>query len=265
MEPYLKQAKPSRSYKIIAIFSGILLGFCAPLGYLLLRVISSSKLNLDWVRTELSEYSLVYSYLAILTPMVFAVFGLCFGELLDRVHRQKRMLEKLNVVLANQSITDDLTGLYNHRHILVLIDREVERAKRYGRLLSGMMIDMDDFKSANDLYGHLTGDSVIRETADVIRNGVRNVDIVGRFGGDEFLVILPEASAEAAKVVAERVLQNIRDHSFKTGRDYISITVSIGVFSIQDPKDFDKTIFLDKIDRAMFRSKEDGKNRIYSA
>lgn len=255
---------PSKRYKIFGVLIGLILGLGAPLGFFIVHAVTEARLRSDWMSRELDNFWLVYLYMTVLSPAVFGIFGYFFGKLMDRTYRQKILLEQANIILENQSMTDDLTGLFNHRQILAEIDKEVERARRYQRNLSGMMIDVDGFKAINDFYGHLTGDSVLREIANIIRHSVRNVDIVGRFGGDEFLVILPEASREAARVVAERVLKGVQQHPFKTGRDYISLTASIGVFSITDPKDFERTAFLDKMDRAMFRSKEEGKNRIYS-
>lgn len=252
-----------RNYRRVGLLLGILLGVLSLYGMLLIKVMLYRQQSVVSLSQEISAHSEFYNYLAFTTPIAFGAFGFYMGLLIDRIRDQRNQLQQMNVMLANQSISDDLTGLLNHRHILVQIDKEVERSKRYGRKLSGMMIDIDDFKSINDCYGHLTGDSVIRELAELINRSVRNVDIVGRFGGDEFLVILPEADADAARLVSERVLETIRKHPFKTGRDYLQLTVSIGVFSVEDPKDFDRSSFIDRMDRAMFYAKEQGKNRVH--
>lgn len=166
--------------------------------------------------------------------------------------------------MEHQSITDDITGLYNHRHILLEVDKEIERAKRYGRFLSGMMIDVDNFKEINDVYGHLVGDSVLSEVSQVIQQNIRKIDIPGRFGGDEFLIILPETALMAARILGERILIMINKHSFKTARDYLQVSVSIGVFFIQDGKDYDRAIFIEKMDFAMTKAKRLGKNRVHA-
>lgn len=228
-------------------------------------MIFSGKPTLGWYMHEVGSQIFTYGYLLIPTVLVFTVFGYRLGRLADKLNQKDAELERLNIILENQSITDDLTGLFNHRHILVQVNKEVERSRRYHRRLSGMMIDIDDFKSVNDLYGHLTGDSVIREMAELIGRCVRNVDIIGRFGGDEFLVILPEADEAASAIVSNRLLTEIRKHPFKIGRDTIELTASIGVFTVSDPKDFDKLSFVDRIDQAMFTAKERGKNVIYVA
>lgn len=252
-----------RYYRWIGTLVGVLMGLGAPVGHLALRLITQGHISPKWLKSEMQQEWQAYSYLFFASLAMFMVFGYALGKLADKIALQRAELEKLNLVLENQSITDDLTGLYNHRHILLLTDKEIERAKRYGRQLSGIMIDSDDFKSINDLYGHLTGDSVLRQLAEVLKRSVRNVDIVGRFGGDEFVVLLPEASNDAARAVAERILQSVRQYPFKTARDYVSMTVTLGVFSTQGGKDLDRSIFLDRIDRAMFRAKEEGKNRIH--
>ncbi len=212
---------------------------------------------------ELSSQFYYYAYMALITPLVFGFFGAYLGSLNDTSHSQKKSMENRMNILETQSMTDDVTGLYNHRHLREEIEKEIERSKRHEHSLSALMIDIDGFKEINDLYGHLTGDYILREIASVIDQSIRKIDILGRYGGDEFVVILPEAKIEPAKIVAERVLQNVRLHRFQTKRDYISLTVSIGVFSYEDLKNLDSAIFIEKIDDAMFRAKSLGKDRMF--
>jgi len=179
--------------------------------------------------------------------------------------RHKRIDEKLAEDLReyeDQSKTDDLTRQYNRRHILAELDQELERALRYGRSLSGMMADIDDFKMINDRYGHLIGDRVIRAFATVLHRSIRKIDILGRYGGDEFLVILPEATLETAKFVASRIQKSLRDYHDNVLGDLSPFTASIGLISFDNIREMDKTIFIEKMDQAMFRAKRTGKNRV---
>lgn len=161
-----------------------------------------------------------------------------------------------------QSRTDDLTGQYNRRHILVELEKEVERALRYGRRLSGMMVDIDDFKNINDQYGHLVGDRVIKAFAGVLERSIRKVDILGRYGGDEFLIILPEATADVARLVAQRIQKNLADYQRNVLGELSPFTASIGLRSFEAIKEVDKTIFIEKIDQALLKAKRAGKNTI---
>lgn len=255
----MNQSISARRFGLIV---GLILGLGAPIGGLLFRALIFRQFNFHSMVLEIDDKFYYYFYMAIITPLAFGAFGYYLGSLNDKIQSQKQKLESLMSVLEAQSMTDDVTGLYNHRHLLEEIEKEIERSKRHHHDLSAMMIDLDGFKQINDLYGHITGDSVLRETALVINQSIRKIDVVGRYGGDEFVVILPEAKIEAAKTVAERILENVRQHRFKTKRDYVSLTVSIGIFSYEDSKDLDRAVFIEKIDEAMFKAKSSGKDRM---
>lgn len=169
--------------------------------------------------------------------------------------RQKEAFEK-------QSRTDDLTGLYNRRHIFIELEREFERALRYERPLSGMMIDIDDFKKINDKYGHPVGDRVIRSFSRVLEDSVRTIDILGRYGGDEFLLILPETLIDDARVVAERIRKSLFDYQQNVMGEFGILTASIGLVAFDDTSRADKTIFLEKIDNVLLAAKRLGKNQV---
>lgn len=249
--------------RIVGLIAGVFLGLGAPLGAALFKSVLFGGMDPQWIAHEISSQAYYYAYMALITPLVFGFFGAYLGSLNDASRSQKKSLESLMNVLEAQSMTDDVTGLYNHRHLREEIEKEIERSKRHNHSLSALMIDIDGFKEINELYGHLTGDYVLREVASVINQSIRKIDILGRYGGDEFVVILPEAKIGPAKIVAERILQNIRSHRFQTKRDYISLTVSIGVFSYEDLKNLDLNVFIEKIDEAMFRAKSSGKNKMF--
>ncbi len=159
------------------------------------------------------------------------------------------------------AITDELTDIYNRRGLFELGRREVERARRYGRSLSAVMIDTDKFKEVNDNYSHAVGDHVLRTMADRWRKAVREVDILGRYGGDEFVVLLPETEMDSAIQVADRLRQVICSTPIETPAGDIPVTVSVGVAAInEDISTFD--ILMEKADEIMYTAKTSGRNRV---
>ena len=252
------------SYKLTDMLWGIGLGFGAPAGSLLLKILFFGRIDLGWIEYEVADHFYYYAYMTLLTPIAFGSFGAYLGWLHDKIANQKESLAALTGILKNQSIMDDVTGLYNHQHILEEIEKEIERAKRQHRSLCGIMVDIDNFKGINDVHGHLVGDLVLREMAFVLKVSVRKIDIVGRYGGDEFIVVLPETPYESAKTVAERIQENARQYPFKTKTAHTSLTASIGLWLFDDLTHLDSSIFVEKVDEAMYKAKSAGKNRIFS-
>lgn len=169
-------------------------------------------------------------------------------------------LDKKNKDLVELSITDGLTGLFNHRFIQERFDFEFKRAKRYKTLLSCMMIDIDHFKRVNDNHGHQFGDFVLREISSVIQKNTREVDLCGRYGGEEFLIITTQDSTGAMKH-AEKLHKAIETHLFQKGEHSIHITVSIGISEFQ-PGLTTKQEMIEHSDRALYQAKQDGRNLI---
>ncbi|HON17324.1 MAG TPA: diguanylate cyclase, partial [Spirochaetota bacterium] len=138
-----------------------------------------------------------------------------------------RELKLKTDLLERISITDPLTELFNRRHIFDRLNQECEKFKRYGLTFTAVMLDIDGFKSINDSYGHQVGDMVIRMVSDAIKKSIRNVDIAGRYGGEEFLIILPEIDGKGGVVAAERIRKSIE--SIKIEESNIKVTISGGV------------------------------------
>jgi diguanylate cyclase (GGDEF)-like protein len=158
------------------------------------------------------------------------------------------------------SVTDDLTRLYNSRFLNQSLRRETKRASRGGKPLSVLFIDLDGFKSVNDTYGHLHGSQALVEAAAVIKGSARETDMVARFGGDEFAVVLPETTSEGASAVAERVRARIAEHRFLVGEGLnVRLTVSVGVATFPDVARSAEEL-LQAADRAMYHVKGAGKN-----
>lgn len=163
------------------------------------------------------------------------------------------------------SVTDDLTQLYNSRYLSQVLRRETKRATRSGRPLSLLFVDLDGFKSINDRHGHLFGSSALVEAAAVIRACGRETDVVARFGGDEFALVLPDTGSDGAFAVGERVRDKIADHGFLRGKGLdIRLTVSVGVATLPDVAATAEGL-IQAADRAMYWVKDHGKNGIYVA
>jgi len=160
--------------------------------------------------------------------------------------------------------TDPLTGCANRRTLLEKLHSEIERARRYGLALSVLMIDLDHFKRVNDTRGHLTGDDALRQVAQLLRSVMRSVDVVARYGGEEFLVVLPETAAAGAMSFAERVRERVADHDFAAGGDPLSVTVSVGVATVDPGTETDADDLLARADAALYRAKRDGRNLVRS-
>ncbi len=179
-----------------------------------------------------------------------------------RIKRLQDMLEEKNRELERLSISDGLTGLFNHRHILHLLHDELERAGRTGGPLSLAMLDLDHFKSVNDTYGHQAGDRVLQQVGEILRATARDVDRLGRYGGEEFLAILPATDMDAAAIFVERVRTAVEQHVFMTGDDQetVSMTISAGVATYPADGIFSRETLVRRADDALYAAKESGRN-----
>lgn len=159
-------------------------------------------------------------------------------------------------------ITDDLTGLHNARHFHELLEYEVERATRYGSQASLLFLDLDHFKEVNDTYGHLVGSRVIAEVGHLIRRHIRSSDRAARYGGDEYVVVLPNTGKHGALAVATKMLERLHDHQFcADDGESIHMTASFGVATYPDDA-ANKTELIRAADAAMYDAKEGGRNGV---
>ncbi|NTU74612.1 MAG: GGDEF domain-containing protein [Anaerolineaceae bacterium] len=170
-------------------------------------------------------------------------------------------LERLYIEVQKQSITDQLTGVYNRRGFFEISEREIERAKRYNRPLAAIMFDLDHFKIVNDTYGHAVGDQVLKEIAALCTQKLRKTDIFGRYGGEEFSILLPETLPTAARLISERLRQAVAQ-PLNIGKNQLHVTISLGVAPLND-NITDLQDLLESADRAMYKAKESGRNRTY--
>jgi two-component system cell cycle response regulator len=176
-------------------------------------------------------------------------------EIIERFQRLGE-LERENEELRKLALTDGLTGIANHRYFWERLDSEFSRAKRYGRPLSLIMSDVDNFKKINDTLGHQKGDEVLKACAEALVQGQRISDTVARYGGEEFAIILPEVTRPKALEIAERLLLKV-DEVAKVG-------MSFGVAAYPDDAS-SSTELVDKADRALLKAKETGKHKVLSA
>ena len=159
------------------------------------------------------------------------------------------------------TITDDLTKLYNYRYLMQYLEAEVKRCLRYKKMVSLLFIDVDGFKRINDTFGHLVGSRALAEIGQVLRKILRETDVVGRYGGDEFVVVLPETPLNGAMVIAERIRKKVEDYEFVAQDLSIHLTISLGVANC--PKHtLTAEGLIKKADAAMYRAKELSKNSI---
>ena len=167
-----------------------------------------------------------------------------------------------NANLYWQATTDRMTKLFSHHSFQQNLEEEIARAHRYGTTLSLIMFDIDHFKKFNDTYGHLQGDVIIKEIANILRGSVRTIDFTARYGGEEFAVILPEVNAKGAAVVAERIRKTIEQHSFSGEDEPLFVTVSIGVAEFKPARIRSASQLIAEADKALYQSKEMGRNQV---
>lgn len=189
-----------------------------------------------------------------------------FGAQVALAIRNARLYNKIEQV----SMTDELTGLFNRRGFFQLGEREFERALRFGRPLAALMIDIDHFKRVNDTHGHPGGDQVLRALADEMRRNTRGIDVAGRYGGEEFTLLLPETELPAAVQIAERLRHSVAGMSIplhcgnsETPEDPVRIQVSVGVASLQSGMQ-NLSALIDRADQALYRAKDSGRNCVFT-
>jgi two-component system cell cycle response regulator len=191
------------------------------------------------------------------------------NEMLARVRTQikkKRYTERLrdNVQMKiEMAITDALTGLFNRRYMETHLATLVEQAAARGKPIAVLVVDIDFFKAVNDTHGHDAGDDVLREFALRIRKCIRNIDLACRYGGEEFVIVMPETDMAVATMVAERLRRRIATEAFaiQQGTRNLDVTISIGIAALSDATDNAATI-LKRADTALYRAKRDGRNRV---
>jgi diguanylate cyclase (GGDEF)-like protein len=168
---------------------------------------------------------------------------------------------RLYAEVQQSAITDDLTDLYNRRGFYEMGRREVERSQRYSRPLCAMFLDIDHFKQVNDRWGHAVGDQVLYHLAESLRHHVRSIDLIGRYGGEEFVLLLPETDQQQALVVAERLRAGVEALVSPTAKGPVAITISIGV-AVLTAEHESLEALIAQADKGLYQAKEGGRNRV---
>jgi diguanylate cyclase (GGDEF)-like protein len=168
---------------------------------------------------------------------------------------------KLYEQIQELAITDGLTGIFVRRHFLERFHEEMARHLRYGLKLSFLMLDIDHFKQQNDSFGHLIGDVILRKTTQILKANLREIDLLGRYGGEEFSIVLPDTDKVGALQAAERIRLAVEEYSFKAYEELSKITISVGIAVFPDDARSVQRL-IDCADAALYRAKQEGRNRV---
>lgn len=195
----------------------------------------------------------IQPYFFIIPTLLGTLFGgiLTFSRHYYDQSREKAIFEKI-------AKTDQLTGVLSRYSFEMLYAMEFERYQRTHRPFSLIMFDLDDFKKVNDTYGHATGDRVLQEVCGCIQHELRSIDKFSRWGGEEFIIILPETKKSEIQIIAERIRKSVESHDFGLNRP---VTISLGGIEVNNEEKWESYHFLQKLDESLYNSKEEGKNR----
>ena len=238
----------TRSFLYVSVFTLVTYG----IDIAILRHFRAESVNLNIEYLQWLVLSLVL--------VAFSIIGGHISSLRKNLRISQSELEKSVAIIKEMSIRDELTGVYNRRHLMELLEHEYHRISRGGARFSVAMLDIDHFKSVNDSHGHQTGDEVLRAVSDVIRTSLRSADFCGRYGGEEFLLVMTQTNINGALLCAERVRSTIERSRFPNlGTDF-KVTVSLGVAEFAGKEDIPTMI--GRADKALYRAKESGRNRV---
>jgi diguanylate cyclase (GGDEF)-like protein len=191
-----------------------------------------------------------------------------YPELMARIRAGKRIVDlqkellETNKRLELLSITDGLTGLYNHRYFQDELARAFEESARYGRPLSLAIVDLDFFKKINDSYGHAVGDEVLKGVSKIFQESIRSTDLTARYGGEEFAVMMPETDVNDAIAFAEKIRRLVGSTPIQTQAGPVNVTVSVGVATVPHPKIHAAKELVVAADNALYRAKHAGRNQV---
>jgi diguanylate cyclase (GGDEF)-like protein len=203
------------------------------------------------------------SYIAIITAL--GGFLLCAANFFFInnyfVRKTETTLSLSYASLQNDYLHDELTKVYNRRAGLIRLNEEFSRAKRHGSTLSVAMVDADHFKNINDTYGHIVGDKVLTHIASTLKSGLRECDVVIRYGGEEFLILLPDTTGNQASLPLNRLRQRLAESAFLHNTSIIKISISIGIATVSQI-DVDSMDTVLRADKALYSAKRSGRNKV---
>ena len=220
------------------------------------EILADIKMRKDEIGRFTGIFESMATYVSERTRHLEAVVEERTRHLNQEIARRKELEDELRQ-LAN---TDALTGATNRRHFLELCDKELQRARRYGRPMALLMMDVDHFKRINDSHGHALGDEVLKRLVETCQADLRGQDVLGRLGGEEFAVVMPECTLEAAETVAERLRRTLAANTVPAAGESVNFTISIGVVDWAPERSLEAT--LERADKAMYAAKSAGRNRV---
>jgi two-component system cell cycle response regulator len=179
---------------------------------------------------------------------------------LEKSKLKKQVKETYNR-MVDMSVRDALTGLYNRRYFMEVLDREISRSQRYKTDLVLCLLDIDHFKNINDSFGHAAGDAVLKKLGVLLKESIRDNDIACRYGGEEFIILLPHTNIEEASIMSERFRERVAAYDFKHESSLLKVSVSIGIAQYQRGEDKSGAVFVEHADRALYQAKAEGRNR----
>jgi diguanylate cyclase (GGDEF)-like protein len=241
-----------KSFRVRYVLIGALLGVGAPLGALLLRLLMTPH----GAATELEQNGFFYAYMLIGTSLIFALAGVRVGARADRLRRDRDRFLEL-------SEHDELTMLLNTRAFWSRYRRAVDRTIRYGEPISLLVLDLDFLKKLNDLHGHRFGDEALKHVARVLEQVKRDEDDAARWGGDEFVVLMPGAPLQAAVRLADEILRGVNENPVTAGELREEVTVTIGIAAAEGEEG--AAGLFERADQALFQGKRGGRNRYWIA
>ncbi len=249
----------------IYLLAGIFLGLGAPVGSLLLRFLQARGNDFSgWFHDEINLHRWFYLYMSFGTVLAFSLSGWFVGLIHERLKRRTVDLTVKARVLEDLSEKDALTGLYNFGYIRQRLNIEMERSKRFHTPLSCLMLDIDNLKAVNDRYGHTAGDLVIKEIAQCVQREVRVIDTATRYGGDEFLLILPVTSGSGAWVAATRISKKVKEIMIPWNGFSITPAISVGAGTFPSPYVEDVDSLIEAADKALYQAKHAGRGQTVS-
>jgi diguanylate cyclase (GGDEF)-like protein len=264
----LKMADPSLtaiqiSFAILLVMYGMY--FANEARGVLLLIYGGDIALLQIYRPQGVNFHIEYLQLGVLALvlMAFSVIGGYISSLRQNLSISKSEQAKSIAIIREMAIRDELTGLFNRRHVLEFLDYEKNRSLRGGGIFCLAMLDIDHFKNVNDIYGHLVGDAVLQAVATTMKTTMRNTEYCARYGGEEFLIVLTQTGINGALIGAERVRTNIEKIPFPNIGSDFKITVSIGLSEYRMREGVDDIIA--RADEALYRAKNGGRNRVETA
>ncbi|MGD8984658.1 MAG: diguanylate cyclase [Desulfobacteraceae bacterium] len=253
----------------LGLFAGVLLliGLCAYLlGLSIVRPLARLTKGADKVSGGDLEVDL-----PVLSRSEVGYLTQVFNQMVARLRKGREQLASANEALKDKnkeleilSITDSLTGLYNRKHLMESLTKEIGRSRRYERPFALLIIDIDHFKKFNDAYGHLAGDDVLRKMGNVFRESIRNCDYAARYGGEEFIIFMPEIGQDDGVKAAERIRGSVAKEKIDANGHSVTVTISVGIASFPEHGD-DAQAIISKADEALYQAKRRGRDRVVLA